>query len=88
MPNAVINAQQFRLPLGVWNPNTQRLNFKGLKVGAQVQITYNFELTTYNNNTEVWVRTFFPKSTVDISQHVGSLKYQYTYNMNVTQHFF
>jgi len=45
-------------------------------------------LTTEYNNTEVWIRTFFPKSTTEISQFVASLKYQYVYNMYVTQHFF
>ena len=72
----------------LWNENQRMLNFHGINIGSQIFVTYNFELTTYNNNTEVLIRTFFPKSTVDISQHVGSLKYQYTYNMNVTQHFF
>jgi len=41
-----------------------------------------------SNNTEVWMRTFFPKSSTEISQFVASLKYQYVYNMYVTQHFF
>lgn len=74
--------------VSLWNENTRQLNFKGLNVGSQVFVTYNFELTTYSNNTEVWIRTFFPKSTTEISQFVASLKYQYVYNMYVTQNFF
>lgn len=74
--------------VSLWNKDSKRLNFRGLKKGSQVFVTYNFELNTYNNNTEVWVRTFFPKSTVEISQYVATLKYQYSYNMHVTQHFF
>jgi hypothetical protein len=72
----------------LWNEHKRMLNFQGLKIGSQVFVTYNFELTTYSNNTEVWIRTFFPKSTTEISQYVASLKYQYVYNMYVTQHFF
>ena len=64
------------------------LNFHGLKIGSQVFVTYNFELTTESNNTEVWIRTFFPKSNTEISQFVASLKYQYVYNMYVTQNFY
>lgn len=72
----------------LWNPNTQRLNFKGLSVGSQVQITYSFELTTYMNNTELWVRTTFPLSNISFSQFVANLKYQYTYDFSVTQTIF
>jgi len=72
----------------LWNKEQKMLNFRGLKLGSQVFVTYNFELTTNSNNTEVWIRTFFPKSTTEISQFVASLKYQYVYNMYVTQHFF
>ncbi len=72
----------------LWNAEQRMLNFHGLEVGSQVFVTYNFELTTEYNNTEVWIRTFFPKSSTEISQFVASLKYQYVYNMYVTQHFF
>jgi hypothetical protein len=85
------NTNEKYLPEGsasLWNENSRQLNFKGLKIGSQIFVTYNFELTTYSNNTEVWIRTFFPKSTTEISQFVASLKYQYVYNMYVTQHFF
>jgi hypothetical protein len=85
------NTNEKYLPQGctsLWNEHQRMLNFHGLKVGSQVFVTYNFELTTYSNNTEVWIRTFFPKSTTEISQFVASLKYQYVYNMYVTQHFF
>ena len=85
------NTNEKYLPEGevsLWNENTRQLNFKGLKVGAQVFVTYNFELTTESNNTEVWIRTFFPKSNTEISQFVASLKYQYVYNMYVTQNFY
>jgi hypothetical protein len=74
--------------VSLWNPSSRQLNFRGIKEGSQIFVTYNFDLTTYNNNTEVWVRTFFPSLNKDISQFVASLKYQFTYNIYVTQHFF
>lgn len=71
-----------------WNSHSKMLNFKGINIGSQVFLTYNFELTTYQPNTEVWMRTFFPAHEQDIAQFVGSLKYQHTYNMSVTQQLF
>jgi hypothetical protein len=71
-----------------WNDNTRMLNFRGVKEGSQAFITYNFELTTYNTNTEVWIRTFFPNANREISQFVASLKYQHTYPISVTQQVF
>jgi len=74
--------------VSLWNDHARMLNFKGLKEGAQVFITYNFELTTYTSNTEVWIRTFFSNSDTEISQFVASLKYQHTYPISVTQQIF
>lgn len=72
----------------LWNSEQRKLNFRGLKLGSHVFVTYNFELTTDANNTEVWARTFLPGSENEISQFVASLKYQYTYNFSVTQDFY
>lgn len=71
--------------VSLWNQESRQLNFKGLKVGSQVFITYNLEITTFNNNTEVWIRSRFGKIDLDVPQFVASLKYQYTYNISVTQ---
>lgn len=79
------------LPIGctsLWNDHSRTFNFRGLEEGAQVFITYSFELTTYSSNTEVWIRTYSPNSDLDISQFIGSLKYQHTYPITVTQHIF
>lgn len=74
--------------VSLWNPHSRMLNFKGLKIGSQVFVTYNFELTTFTQNTEVWVRTFFPSHEKEIAQLIGSFKYQHTYNISVTQQIF
>lgn len=72
----------------LWNDNSRSFNFRGLEEGAQVFITYSFELTTYNTNTEVWIRTYSANSDLDISQFIGALKYQHTYPITVTQQVF
>lgn len=72
----------------LWNDHARSFNFKGLKVGAQVFITYSFELTTYQSNTEAWIRTYSPNSNLDVSQFIGSMKYQHTYPITVTQQVF
>jgi hypothetical protein len=72
----------------LWNSHQRALNFHGIKQGSQVFVTYNFELTTYTSNTEVWLRTYFPSKDQEFVQFVGSLKYQNTYNLSVTQNIF
>ena len=72
----------------LWNSHSRSLNFKGLEIGAQVFITYNFELTTFSPNTEVWLRTYFATHNQEISHLVGSFKYQHTYDLSVTQQVF
>jgi len=79
------------LPSGctsLWNSHQRALNFHGIKEGSQIFITYNFELTTYTANTEVWLRTYFASNDQEFVQFVGSLKYQNTYNLSVTQNIF
>jgi hypothetical protein len=71
-----------------WNPNNYRLNFKGIKEGSHVFIKYNISLSTQNNNTEVWIRTLFPDTDLELSNFVAQLKYQEEYNLNITQDFF
>jgi hypothetical protein len=79
------------LPKGctpLWNDHARAFNFRGLKEGAQVFITYSFELTTYSSNTEAWIRTYSPNSDLDVAQFIGSMKYQHTYPITVTQQVF
>jgi hypothetical protein len=79
------------LPKGctpLWNDHARAFNFRGLEEGAQVFITYSFELTTYSSNTEAWIRTYSTNSGLDIAQFIGSMKYQHTYPITVTQQVF
>ena len=79
------------LPSGctsLWNSHQRALNFHGTKEGSQIFVTYNFELTTYSANTEVWLRTYFATNDQEFVQLVGSFKYQNTYNLSVTQQIF
>ena len=79
------------LPSGctsLWNSHQRALNFHGIKQGSQIFVTYNFELTTYSANTEVWLRTYFATNNQEFVQLVGSFKYQGTYNLSTTQQIF
>jgi len=79
------------LPKGctsLWNSHQRALNFHGIKEGSQVSVTYNFEITTYTSNTEIWLRTYFASNDQEFVQFVGSLKYQNTYSLSVTQNIF
>ena len=79
------------LPKGctsLWNSHQRALNFHGIKEGSQVFVTYNFELTTYTSNTEVWLRTYFASNDQEFVQLLGSFKYQGTYSLSATQQIF
>jgi hypothetical protein len=80
------NTNELFLPNGcvsLWNKNAQAFNFKTLKIGSIVTICYNVELTTFSNNTEVWFRTFLPKEEDTAANYLGSLKYQFTYDISM-----
>lgn len=64
----------------------QKVNLRGLNLGAQIDITYKFELTTLNSNTEIWCRSFLPGSGDSFTSFVGNLKYEYSYEFSVTHH--
>jgi hypothetical protein len=74
-----------RNSVSLYGGETKRINFKDLQVGTRVQVTYNFEVETFSSNTELWCRTFLPGKERDVTSLVGILKYQYTYEMSVTQ---
>lgn len=74
--------------ISLYSPTAKRLNFKPLVVGAKIDVTYSFEVETFGNNTELWIRTYFPKSEKEMVSYIGSLKYQYPYEMSVTQTLF
>jgi hypothetical protein len=69
-----------------YSTEMKRINLKNLKIGSQVTVTYNFEITTLVSNTEVWCRSFFPGSDTSTTSLVGSLKYEYPYDLSVTHH--
>lgn len=69
----------------LYNNNTRRINLKSLKLGSMVDIVYNIEIETFAPNTEVWVRSLFPDTEDEYTSLVGNLKYQYQYDLSVSQ---
>ena len=85
------NQNELYLPKGctsLWNSHQRALNFHGIKEGSQVFVTYNFEITTYTPNTEVWLRTYFASKDKEFVELIGSFKYQNVYNLSATQQIF
>lgn len=74
--------------VSLYNVNSKKLNFKGIKLGSRVNITYNFEIETFSSNTELWCRTMLSSPETSSTTLVGNLKYQFTYDMSVTQSVF
>ena len=69
----------------LWNDEAKNFNFKTLKLGAKVDVRYDFTITTYVNNTEVWSRLFIPEYNNSPIGYVSTLKYQYSYDMSYNQ---
>ena len=79
------------LPKGLaslYNPETRSINLKGLKLGSQVQITYEFLVETFHSNTELWSRSYFRKSGYEVTSFVANLKYQHEYLLTETHSIF
>jgi hypothetical protein len=69
----------------LWLSDINMFNFKGLKLGAKVDIRYDFTITTESNYTELWFRTFNEKYSKSPTSYVANLKYQYSYDMSFSQ---
>ena len=70
------------------NITARNINLKTLKIGAKVDIRYDFSLETYSSNTEVWIRTLLRDEEVSPMGYVGLLKYQYLYDISYSQTIF
>ena len=70
------------------NITARNINLKTLKVGAKVDIRYDFSLETYSSNTEVWIRTLLRDEEISPMGYVGLLKYQYSYDISHSQTIF
>jgi hypothetical protein len=74
--------------VALYNPESRKINLRGLNVGSQIEITYSFRVETFHSNTEVWFRSFFPNTLADTTSFVGLFKYQHTYDLSVTHSIF
>jgi len=69
----------------LWQTDMNMFNFKSLKLGAKVDIRYDFTISTESNYTELWMRTFNEKYENCPTSYVANLKYQYSYDMSICQ---
>jgi hypothetical protein len=74
--------------VALFNPTTQKINLRGLKIGSIITIRYDIILTTFSNNTEVWFRTLIPDCEKHPTTFAGNLKYQFDYEMSIEHSFF
>lgn len=74
--------------VSLYNPSTQKINLRGLKVGSIITIRYDIILTTFSNNTEVWLRTLVPDFEKHPTTFAGNLKYQFDYDLSIENTFF
>lgn len=69
----------------LWLSDGNMFNFKGLKLGAKVDIRYDLTVATNSNYTDLWFRTFNEKYENSPTSYVANLKYQYSYDISVLQ---
>lgn len=74
--------------VSLYNESTQKINLVGLKIGSIVTVRYDVILTTFSNNTEVWLRTFIPNFEKYPTTFVANLKYQFDYEISIEHTFF
>lgn len=74
--------------VSLYNPNTQKINLRGLRLGSIITIRYDLLINTFSNNTEVWLRTKNEDSGVEVVTLGGNLKYQFEYNLSIEQTLF
>jgi hypothetical protein len=67
--------------VALWIDQSQKINFRGIQIGSIVDICYNVEITTLQNNTEVWFRTNVLNTDVFPTSYAGLLKYQFTHDL-------
>ena len=65
--------------------DSNMLSFRSLKIGAKIDIKYDFEITTYSNYTELWLRLFSEKYENLPTSYVANFNYQYSYDMSFFQ---
>jgi hypothetical protein len=70
------------------NEVAKRINLRAFQLGAKVDIRYDLEIETYNNNTELWIRTFSVDEESSVVGYLGNLKYQYSYDFSFCQTIF
>lgn len=67
----------------LYNPDSGCLNFRGLVVGANININYEISIEVFENNLDLWSRIFIDKDLIEDTVYVGSLKYQGMYSLSI-----
>lgn len=70
--------------VSLYNTSSRRINLRSLKIGTQIEVTYEFDVVTMNSNTEIWCRSFIPVAKKSYTSFVANLKYEYDYTFSVT----
>jgi hypothetical protein len=69
--------------VSLYNPLTQKINLRGLKIGSIITVRYDVEITTFSNNTEVWFRSIVEDLGLGPTTFVANLKYQFPYDLSL-----
>jgi hypothetical protein len=71
--------------VGLYSSVAKRINLKPLSLGSRIDISYKIYVSTFGNNTELWLRSLLQGSQSNVTTFIGNLKYQYDYEFVVNQ---
>ena len=71
--------------VGLYSDVAKRINMKPLAMGSKIDISYKIYVSTFGNNTELWLRSLMPGTQSAVTSFIGNLKYQYDYEFTVNQ---
>lgn len=74
--------------VSLFNETTRNINLKTLKIGAKVDVRYDFVVEPLSNNTEIWMKTLLRDEEKSPYGYAGLLKYKYQYDFSYSQTFF
>lgn len=88
MPDVAFESFLPKNSAGLYSSDTRKINTRGLKVGAQLRIVYNLEVSTFSPNTEVWIKSEFSGVDSSTISFAAILKYQHIYELSITHDVF
>lgn len=83
--NSMEKQENFLLkkPVSLWNFESKKINFRALEVGTKVDLLYNIDIETIENNTDIWFKTIVTDTNIEFNSFLGAFKYKGEYSSSI-----